>query len=530
MDVAKLIQLLRKKQHDKAFLLARETPALVNAPIPDEDGETPFLWALRFGDSKSSLELLALGADVSYLDNEGLTPVEVAIDGSPYATQAHVDARTEIVAALLAKGAPMGASALVRAASLGAGKARALVALLIKAGAPTGVERREGGRGDVSGAPPSWSSTEGIVVDVDDMTLLHLACTYDLPEALEAGLAAGIDPNAPVAAGSFDGGSTALHIAVKKRRDAMVARLIAAGADPERKNKRGESPMSLATAALKKVLAGGAPPPKAGPPAKKPKGPDELLAAIWAAPRDSAALGVWADWLTQSGEGSRGEYVSLCLLPKPTAEQKKRAAALLAKDRGKWLGAARKLVSEWTDSDTSPGFVAQATVNVDNLVGQFDAIRALGPELVVRVTPIKTRLLTKKLAALPLGKLYGLSFYNTEGTYSMNRDWLDDTSLGILGPSLAGLRARVLAPCIQANHGEGFTPKALAHLATAGATLEQLTLDFTGSRPEKDLLTAIQPKLFPKLRTLTIRALAAPQRKPIKAAFTGTNVEVTFEA
>lgn len=506
MDVAKLIQLLRKKQHDKAFALARATPALVNTPIPDEDGETPFSWALRFGDARAALELLTLGGDVSRPDSEGLVPVEIAAEGSPYATQAHVDARTEIIAALLAKGAPIGPSALVRAACLGAGKARALVQLLIKAGAPA----------------------KGL--DVDDMTLLHLACTYDLPEALEAGLAAGVDPNAPVAAGSFDGGSTALHIAVKKKREAMVARLVAAGADPERKNKRGETPMSLATGALKKVLAGGAPPPKGPAPAKKAKGPDELLAAIWSAPRDPAALAVWADWLTQSGDASRGEYVTLRLLPKPTAEQKKRAASLLAKDRGKWLGAARKLVSEWTDSETSFGFVSQATVNVDNLIAHFDAIRALGPELIVRVTPIKTRLLTKKLAALPLGKLYGLSFYNTEGTYSMNRDWLDDTALGILGPSLGGLRALVLAPCIQANEGEGFTPKGLSHLALAGATLERLTLDFTGSRPEKELLVGIQPKLFPKLRSLTVKGLDAPKRKPIKTAFAGTAVELAFEA
>lgn len=503
MDSSALLSLLRKKQHDKAFALARATPALVNAVSAEEPAETPFLWALRFGDAKAALELLALGGDVARKDEEGLTPVEVACDGSPYATQAQVDARTAIVEALLAKGAPIGAQALYRAAGLGAGKARALVRTLVAARAP--------------------------VTRSEEETLLHVACAYDLPEALEAGLAAGLDPNAAIPASGFDGGSTALHVAVKKKREALAARLVAAGADPERKNKRGETPRSLATGALKKILAGDAPAPKAAPPAPKASGPDALVAAIWAAPRDKAALAVWADWLAESGERGRGEYVSLRLLDKPTTEQKKRAATLLTKERGKWLGAARKLVSEWTDSETSPGFVAEATVNVDNLIAHFDAIRALGPELVVRVTPIKTRLSTKKLAERPLGRLYGLSLYNTTGTYSMNRDWLDDTALGILGPSLRGVRALVLAPCIQANEGEGFTAAAFAHLAPAGETLESLVLDFEGGRPGKALLAAVRPEPFPKLRALTVRGLESPQRKPIRAAFAGTSVALAFE-
>lgn len=502
MDSTPLFSLLRKKQYDKAFALARATPALVNAGTPDDPAETPLLWALRFADAKAALELLALGGDVARTDEEGLTPVEVACDGGINASQAQVDARTALVELLLAKGAPIGGHALYRATNLGAGKARALVKLLCAAKAPIATEEGE--------------------------TLLHAACAYDQPEALEAGLKAGLDPNEATPVESYDGGTTALHVAVKKKREALVARLVAAGADPERKNKRGDTPRSLATGALKKVLAGDTPAPAAAPPAKKASGPEALVAAIWAAPRDKAALAVWADWLAESGERGRGEYVSLRLLDKPGAEQKKRAAALLAKERGKWLGAARKLVSEWTDSETTPGFVAEATVNVDNLLSHFDAVCALGPELVVRVTPIKTRLLTKKLAERPLGRLYGLSLYNTTGTYSMNRDWLDDTSLGILGPSLAGLRALALAPCIQANDGEGFTAAAFGHLALAGATLEQLVLDFEGGRPGRALLAAILPAAFPKLRSLTVRGLETPQRAPIRKAFAGTAVSLVF--
>ena len=47
--------------------------------------------------------------------------------------------------------------------------------------------------------------------------------------------------------GTNDNGDTALHAAVSGRgSDAIIAFLVAQGADPERKNKRGQTPLSLA--------------------------------------------------------------------------------------------------------------------------------------------------------------------------------------------------------------------------------------------------------------------------------------------
>jgi len=493
MSSTDLLALLRKKSFAKAYELARKAPRTVNEPETGDASDTPFQWACRFGDKATMREFLALGGDVAKpAADDGRVPLELVADGSPYATAAHVEARTEMAAALLEAKAPLGPEALELACNLGAGKARALVALLIAAGA----------KGDfVSGGS----------------TILHLACTYDLPEALEYGLSSSVDVNAAIDASAFDGGSTALHVAVKKRRTAMVERLVAAGARADLADKRGATAHSLATAALRKVLEGK--PAAAAPAPKRAKDPAAILEQLWKAPSDRETLTVYADWLMENGQASRGEYIALRLLEKPTAAQIKRATQLREKDRGKWLGDARKLVSEWVDSERTPGFVAQATVSVERLIEHFEALRALGPEVVLRVTPIKTRLLTKKLAALPLGRLPGLSLYNTLGTYGMNRDWLDDTSLGILGPSLVGLRTLVLAPAVQAKEGEHFTPRAIEALRPAGATLEALTLDFTDGTPPRALLDAVTPAVFPKVRELAVVGLGAPQRKGLRAAW-----------
>lgn len=489
-----LLALLRKKSFAKAYDLARKAPRAVNEPETGDASDTPFQWACRFGDQATMLEFLALGGDVGKpAAEDGRVPLELVADGSPYATAAHVEARTEMATALLRAKAPLGPEVLELACNLGAGKARELVKLLIAAGA----------KGDfVSGGS----------------TLLHVACTYDLPEALEYGLSSGVDVNATIDASAFDGGSTALHIAVKKRRTAMVERLVAAGARADLADKRGATAHSLATAALRKLLEGKPAAPTAPAP-KRAKDPAAILEQLWKAPTDRETLTVYADWLMENGQASRGEYIALALLAKPTAAQIKRATQLREKDRGKWLGDARKLVSEWVDSERTPGFVAQATVSVERLIEHFEALRALGPEAVLRVTPIKTRLLTKKLAALPLGRLHGLSLYNTLGTYGMNRDWVDDTSLGILGPSLVGLRALSLAPAVQAKEGEHFTPRAIEALRPAGASLEALTLDFTDSVPPRALLDAVTPAVFPKLRALSVVGLGAAHRKGLRAAW-----------
>jgi ankyrin repeat protein len=63
-------------------------------------------------------------------------------------------------------------------------------------------------------------------------------------EAIRFLLGLGFDINA-----ANDNGDTALHGAVSGRgSEAIIAFLIAQGADPEKKNKRGQTPMSLAGA------------------------------------------------------------------------------------------------------------------------------------------------------------------------------------------------------------------------------------------------------------------------------------------
>jgi uncharacterized protein (TIGR02996 family) len=513
-----LLPLLQKKKFADAYKLARQEPKLVDAR--DGDDDSPFQWACRFGDQATMLELLKLKPKLTVRDAEDELPIELVADGSVYATAAHVAARTAMAKALLAAKSPLGDKVLAKACQLGAGKARDLVKLLVA------------------------QKAKADFVEEDGSTILHVAAEYDLPEALEYGLKAGVDPNVKIRDSDFRGGTTALHIAVKKRRTEMVAKLVAAGAKPDVANKRKETPLTLANGALRTILEGksngangangaattSAAKAKTSRAAKPPKkGMNELLAKLWKSPRDTSLLSVYADGLIEQGEDSRGEYIRLALLDKPTPAQTKRKEQLRKKDRGRWLGEARRLVSEWVDSESTPGFVAVATVNIEKALAHFDEIAALGPELTLRFTPIKTRLLTKKLAEIPLGKkVYGLSFYNTTGTFGMNRDWLDDTSMGILGPAMAGLRSLILAPCIQANEGEGFTPVAFDHLAPVRPSLESLTLDFTDSTPTREILDAATPKMFPALKTLTLVGLEAADQKRIRSIWSKAAPKLSF--
>src|SRR6185503_20162492 len=63
-------------------------------------------------------------------------------------------------------------------------------------------------------------------------------------EAIRFLLTIGFDIN-----GTNDAGDTALHAAISGRgSEAIIAALVAQGADPEKKNKRNQTPLSLATA------------------------------------------------------------------------------------------------------------------------------------------------------------------------------------------------------------------------------------------------------------------------------------------
>lgn len=88
---------------------------------------------------------------------------------------------------------------------------------------------------------------------------------------------------------------------------------------------------------------------------------EQLLAQIWARPDDRAALSVYADWLVEQGDSTRGQYMQLRLLEAPSAEQVRLRDALLIQHQSSWLGAARPFVRKWAESVTSPGFFAHVT-------------------------------------------------------------------------------------------------------------------------------------------------------------------------
>ncbi len=194
---------------------------------------------------------------------------------------------------------------------------------------------------------------------------------------------------------------------------------------------------------LRRALAGG---PSVGAPASAPDAePDgaALLAEIWERPDDRHVLGVYADYLASTGEGTRAEYIQLSLLAARTSAQDKRRTALAKQHRGAWLGAARPFVYTWKLSEQTAGFVALAECAMPKLVAGFELVRALGPRLVVQPNAPKAKREVAALAKLPLGTLYGLALHDNDA------QWVTSETLATLGPSLRGLRS--LSIWISAN-------------------------------------------------------------------------------
>lgn len=157
---------------------------------------------------------------------------------------------------------------------------------------------------------------------------------------------------------------------------------------------------------------------------------DNLLRQIWEEPEDRERLSVYADWLLQHGDATRGEYMQLALLDKPTKAQEKRQETLRKKHRGAWLGAARPYVYTWEESFTSPGFISRVTCNVDKLANGLEHIVDLGPRLMVNLGPVTTAAGRKRLGSIALGSLYGLGLYESDLMWVNDR--LLDTIIGKL--------------------------------------------------------------------------------------------------
>lgn len=195
---------------------------------------------------------------------------------------------------------------------------------------------------------------------------------------------------------------------------------------------------------------------------------DSLRAAIWKRPDDRDLLKVYADALETSGQQSaQAEFIQLALLDERTAGQSKRMEALRRKHRGAWLGPARKFLWTWVEDRARPGFIARCNTAMPRFTKGFEHIRALGPRLVVVVTAPKSNRDVREFAALPLGTMYGLEFYE-DGSAKM---WVNDFLLRTIGPSLRGIKHLA----ISASHF-GATRDAHAELVSHLHGLERLRL------------------------------------------------------
>jgi uncharacterized protein (TIGR02996 family) len=445
------------------YLLGQE-PKLVNAVSATHQG-SPFHHALRSGRREFALYFIAHGADLELRDGEGKTPLELVIEAAPNLTQVQVDERTLTAQTLLEKGSPLTEPLLLNACLMGGGKAKALVTTLLARGA------------EVTAVHP-----------FSGYTVLHAAAEYDHPEAFTAALGK-VDVDAVTT--TYPRGTTALHLAVRKRATKRVQQLVKAGARADLLDERRDSALAIAPKNLRPLLEGKQEPkPEKKVKAAAVKRPSEQ-------PNDARTLSVFADWLVEHGEEARAEYLQLCLLPKPTSDQKARRALLSSKHRDTWLKAGRALVSSSEESTETPGFLAKATVTPEKLLAGFEAVCALGPRLIVEVTPLKTRATTKKLAALPLGTLYGLTLKS-----------VDDDTIELLAPALRGLKHLTLAP-----RSADFTQKGLAALAEAvGKTLEVLHFE----APPQSFVSLSAAK-FPALRQLKVHLASTELRARLTA-------------
>ena len=490
------IKAMRKKDLPKVRALLGASAAAVNTVSP-ADGGSPFHVACRDGRRDFALLFLEHGANVTAPDPESLSPLQLVIGAGggwiSTLSQAQVDERTAVAEALLQRGAKLTDDLLLNACQMGGGKARKLAAALLARGAPLTGQAENGA------------------------TVLHSAVEYDHPEVFAAAL-----KKVPVDAAitSYPIGNTALHLAAKKKSRVYIEQLVAAGARSDLVNARKETARTLAPKALLPLFDGqAAAPPK--PVATSPTPSKNATALLWRSPTDPQALSVFADWLQEEGQETRAEFIQLSVLPKPTALQQKKKEQLLKKHRGAWLGAARKVVSSWEDSVRTPGFVARATVPPEKLVEHFELVRMLGPELVVTLTAVKTRLLTKKLAELPLGSLFGLELRSAAQPKHANADWLDDIAIELLAPALKGLRSLSMSPEYQLSR-EGFTAKSLEVLApVVGSTLESLTL----GQSKVSLLGPLTPQNFPALKALAFPGAEPDVRRKLTAQWKGRGVK-----
>lgn len=416
-------------------------------------------------------------------DADPATPLEWLCCAAEYDSQQLTDDRIAGVKLLLARGAKVSANALLTAI---APKSHGLVQVLLDHGAPFPTNGQQ------------LAQLLGLAVERN-----HPVLSQRLLETTK------VDVNT-VLEDVYPRGSTALHLATKKRNEDIIAMLVKAGADAKLKNHDGKSVYDLLPKKLHPLLEGGAAPtPK---PAAKPSvaASADVMASIWQSPDDRTLYAVLADQLVERGETARGEYVQLCLLTKRTPAQEKRRATLLKKHRGEWLGAVRTATNSWVDSEAEPGFVSHVKLTPEKFLANFDAVTRLGPRLTVELSKIASRQRMKELAALPLGaRLHGLVLRNPDSGRRTGDAQIDDLGLELLAPALSGLKQLTCG-----NLDDRFTSRFFEHVAKgAGATLEFFQvqsddgLDETFSEafaPFEALVSTLTPKAFPAMKDLHV--------------------------
>ncbi|MBR5243398.1 MAG: ankyrin repeat domain-containing protein [Thermoguttaceae bacterium] len=206
----------KMKSAASVLLLCDELGA--NVCATNNVGETPLHVAAKRGATSTIRVLVALGADVGAKDGEGKTPLHVAAENDAS------NGAEETVRVLLELGADV-------AAKDSEGKT------------PRERVKKERGRW-------SWTETRLIAANADEPrelrnkafkdTILRRFDDWGLKQLLEKG---NVDLNAT------DGnGDTALHNVAKNRDGANWGKiLLEAGADPTRLNRRGETPLDVAS-------------------------------------------------------------------------------------------------------------------------------------------------------------------------------------------------------------------------------------------------------------------------------------------
>jgi ankyrin repeat protein len=248
--------------------------------LADPDGATALVIAIINGHYEFAAMLLEAGADPNVVDKDAeMGPLYAAVDmhrlaighGRPNPKPVGLMTAVQLAKLLLDRGAdpnrrlrrPIlqrhhtagdstlgeGATPFLRAAKSGDIE---MMRVLLAGGADPKLTMPNGSNALLYAAGLGWRNGSPAAPSYDQ------GSDEEAVEAIRLLLGLGLDIN-----GTNDAGDTARHAAVSGRgSEAIVSFLVSQGADPEKKNKRGQSPLSLATSrdndAITRLLRGAA--------------------------------------------------------------------------------------------------------------------------------------------------------------------------------------------------------------------------------------------------------------------------------